>query len=335
MSKLTERDVERIISLYTTPNEEGLYPRASELAKQFSVSTATIGRALNAAGISGVERQGSNNRKLSSDDIFAIIELYSTRLPNGTWRGSHEIAEQFGVTFQTVLRHLRKSGVSIRTSGETQRGHAHPITRKPPDSEAPPLCKCGCGGSVGWQRTKDRWYKYLPGHYRPKRKYHDELWLRREYVVKGRSAIDIASQFCVNRHTIYRRLIKYGIARRSTGESLILSGATRGANNPAWKGGVADWDYAFNWKSICKTIKDRDGWTCQLCGEQRKRWGHNLHVHHINEDKTDNHNENLVSLCAPCHRSVHRDKAIADQLCVLLHIVPLSKRLGIRRAPHT
>ena len=274
--------------------------------------------------------------KITESDTDQMVDLYTKPMEDGLWRSSTNIGKQFGVSRRCVLYRLRKRGVPIRTSCETQKGHAYrPITNKPPIGSAPPLCKCGCGGSVGWDRNHRRWFKYLPGHYRPKKQYHDNEWLRREYVVKGRSTVDIASQFCVTPQIICKRLIKCGIVRRSVGESLRLSGAMRGANNPAWKGGVADWDYAYNWKSICKTIKDRDKWTCQLCGEQRKRWGHNLHVHHINEDKTDNRNENLVSLCAPCHRSVHRDKAIADQLCVLLHIVPLSKRLRIRRAPHT
>jgi 5-methylcytosine-specific restriction endonuclease McrA len=83
-----------------------------------------------------------------------------------------------------------------------------------------------------------------------------------------------------------------------------------GPKNPAWKGGVADWDYAAGWKVIARKIRDRDLWTCQNCGEQRKRWGHSLHVHHIDGNKLNNDPANLVSLCATCHRAAHREEVI-------------------------
>ena len=320
MTKLSKVDVERIVALYTTPNGDGTYPKQSEIAPLFDVSTATIGRALNAAGISGADRQGSNNRKLAPADIERIVELYTTQLPDGTLRSSHEIADQFGVTHPAVLYHLRRQGVEIRTAGETQSGRTYSVANRPPEDERAPLCKCGCGKDVGWDGNHRRWRKYCDGHYHPNRRYHDEDWLRREYVDRKRPATEIAAEFDVIPQTIYKFLRKFGIERRTTGESLELSGAMRGENNPAWNGGVADWDYAYNWKSICKRIKDRDKWTCQFCGEQRKRWGHKLHVHHINGDKTDNRDENLVALCSSCHRRVHADDGAAQELIELIHI---------------
>ena len=83
-----------------------------------------------------------------------------------------------------------------------------------------------------------------------------------------------------------------------------------GERNPAWKGGVADWDYAAGWKVIARRIRDRDGWTCQDCGEQRKRWGHSLHVHHIDGNKLNNDPANLVALCAGCHRTRHSKEVV-------------------------
>jgi len=319
MGKLTSSDVGQIISLYTSPRSDGSFPTIAEIAPRFGVSTATIGRAINAAGISGTPRKGVKQRKLSAEDIDAIIRLYTTPLPKGTLRSTNDIATQFGVTNTCVLYHLRRQGVAIRTSGETQAGHAYrPIINKPPEGESPPPCKCGCGQLVEWDRKHKRWKQYADGHHRPKRPYHDGRWLHREYVVKGRAATALASESGVSINSICKALEKNGIKARPMGESLHLSGASRGVNNPAWKGGVAEWDYAFNWKSLTKSIKDRDEWTCQLCGACRKRWGYHLHVHHINEDKTDNREQNLVSLCSSCHRAVHSDTAIAEKLRVKL-----------------
>ena len=49
----------------------------------------------------------------------------------------------------------------------------------------------------------------------------------------------------------------------------------------------------------------RDGWRCQTCGA-----GTNLHVHHIQKRSQGGQdtNENLITLCAKCHRFQHGRK---------------------------
>jgi 5-methylcytosine-specific restriction endonuclease McrA len=50
-------------------------------------------------------------------------------------------------------------------------------------------------------------------------------------------------------------------------------------------------------------ILRRDNWRCQKCGSLT-----NLEVHHINPRSRlgDDTEANLITLCAPCHRNVHR-----------------------------
>lgn len=315
MAKLTVNDIDLIIALYTTPKEDGTYLQQSDIAPRFGVSDATAGRVLNRAGISGIGRRGSNRRKLSPQDIEQIARMYTTRDDDGLYRSANVIGAEFGVTNGCVLYHLRAHGVSVRTTGETQAGRAyHPNTNVPPDGEVPPLCACGCSRPVEWGQNHRQWNKYVDGHYRPRKPYHDKDWLDREYTVKGRAITDIAAESGVTVNAIIKSLDKHGIEHRPMGESLHLSGATRGEKNAAWKGGVAQWSYAFDWKSIAKSVRKRDHWTCRLCGESFRGRLHQLHVHHINEDKTDNSEQNLVSLCAACHRSAHSDKAVAEKL---------------------
>ena len=59
------------------------------------------------------------------------------------------------------------------------------------------------------------------------------------------------------------------------------------------------------WVFIRKAILARDSWACRICAGDGD--GAALNVHHIDSDRTNNDPANLVTLCAPCHRAVHRD----------------------------
>jgi hypothetical protein len=182
-----------------------------------------------------------------------------------------------------------------------------PIKNIPPLGQSTPFCKCGCGRPVIWNRRSNKWNVFVQesGHYRKDAQYKSESWLREQYVDLHRPTTEIAQECFVNITTISHYLNKYHIPRRTQAESLVLSGAVRGSKNPAWKGGCAKWDYAFNWKATARRIRMRDKYTCQACGLTKKRWGVGLHVHHIDQDKTHNSDDNLISLCAQCHREVH------------------------------
>lgn len=52
-------------------------------------------------------------------------------------------------------------------------------------------------------------------------------------------------------------------------------------------------------------ILERDNYTCQCCGiteeEHKSRYGHGLHVHHIDYDHSNNVEPNMISLCVSDH----------------------------------
>lgn len=56
-------------------------------------------------------------------------------------------------------------------------------------------------------------------------------------------------------------------------------------------------DKLFFNNTLKKRIKERDNNTCQLC----KRFSYSLHIHHIDSNKGNNNENNLVSLCPQCH----------------------------------
>jgi len=49
-------------------------------------------------------------------------------------------------------------------------------------------------------------------------------------------------------------------------------------------------------KTMKKKIKERDNYTCQKCGSKKK-----LSIHHIDYDKKNNKEKNLITLCISCN----------------------------------
>lgn len=81
--------------------------------------------------------------------------------------------------------------------------------------------------------------------------------------------------------------------------------------NPNWKGGITEWRtqlyQSHPYKAWRKAVFERDGYTCQMCGNDI---GGNLQAHHI-QPVRDNKNtllildvDNGITLCKKCHRSI-------------------------------
>lgn len=65
--------------------------------------------------------------------------------------------------------------------------------------------------------------------------------------------------------------------------------------------------YPFGWnKKLKNAIKTRDGFECQLCGEKEDGVSH--HVHHIDYDKCNLDESNLITLCRTCHNMTHHGR---------------------------
>jgi hypothetical protein len=175
-----------------------------------------------------------------------------------------------------------------------------------------PECKCGCGELTPWLTSKCRWATYAKDHYRTDAPYKNETWLRAEYLDRKRTQREIADECGVYGSTVAKFMRKFDIPARDRSEARV--GRKVGASNPSWKGGVADWDYAAGWKVIARKIRGLDEWTCQLCHEQRQRWGKHLHVHHIDGDKLNNDPLNLISVCASCHPRGAKERELAPML---------------------
>jgi len=96
--------------------------------------------------------------------------------------------------------------------------------------------------------------------------------------------------------------------------------------NGNWKGGVMNLPYSIEFRSSLKNfIRTRDHNTCQLCRKTKVEEGKNLAVHHINYDKEDSFELNLISLCSSCNGKVNNNKKMWEDYFTfwLLHGIML------------
>lgn len=82
----------------------------------------------------------------------------------------------------------------------------------------------------------------------------------------------------------------------------------KGANHLQWRGGISAEPYSFNFDKVLKEkIRERDGYRCQQCfrHQDELRTNSNRHyklsIHHIDYNKKNCDEKNLVSLCKTCH----------------------------------
>jgi hypothetical protein len=81
-----------------------------------------------------------------------------------------------------------------------------------------------------------------------------------------------------------------------------MSGAKIGENHPNWNGGTSFLPYGPSFEKVMKPlIRARDDYNCQFCDIQENGKAHA--VHHIDHDKNNDLEQNLILLCQPCHNT--------------------------------
>lgn len=100
----------------------------------------------------------------------------------------------------------------------------------------------------------------------------------------------------------------------------------KGPNNPKWSGGNSI-EYPEEWnKRLKKSIRKRDTFTCQFCGDNNFNKKLILDVHHIDEDKTNCAEDNLITVCRYCHALFHQSpKSLVNKLISLGRLGNLRK----------
>jgi hypothetical protein len=83
-----------------------------------------------------------------------------------------------------------------------------------------------------------------------------------------------------------------------------ISFSLSGEKSPFWQGGKSFEPYSTDWtKTLKRSIRERDKYTCQICGKEPA-----IHCHHIDYDKQNCNPENLITLCHTCHNKTNQNR---------------------------
>jgi transposase-like protein len=120
--------------------------------------------------------------------------------------------------------------------------------------------------------------------------------IKEMYWDKVMSTLDIAKVVGVSQVTVFNWMREYCIESR-----------------PSWKGGISFEPYCNKFNNTFKeSIRERDDYTCQLCGYEQLSGGRKLDVHHIHYDK-ENCYPDVVALCRSCNARVNGDRDFWEQ----------------------
>ena len=107
----------------------------------------------------------------------------------------------------------------------------------------------------------------------------------------------------------HKNKISCGLKERYANGYLSPLKGRYGKEASRWDGGLSFEIYPQEFDNDLKEqIRQRDNYTCQLCGIIQKKLNRKLDVHHIDYIKKNCSRNNLISLCSPCNFKVNTNK---------------------------
>jgi len=132
-------------------------------------------------------------------------------------------------------------------------------------------------------------------------KYRLDYYKTHTHPSTGKKRKDVSKRNTNRKGKTYEEI--YGVVRAQKVKDKIAA-SEMGDKSHFWNGGTSyePYDQEFN-RLLKEKIKKRDGYICQICYLDGQ-----LHTHHIDYDKTNNREDNLISLCPSCHSKTNFDR---------------------------
>lgn len=134
------------------------------------------------------------------------------------------------------------------------------------------------------------------------------------FTVKSNSKQVFCSKSCATKYKIHIEkdiLFPYNFKGTFKSEytKYKISNSVSLNKHPNWRGGLSFEPYGieFNLK-LKEIIRSRDGYRCRHCGITEEDSKRKLVVHHIDYDKKNNLERNLISLCNTCHSKTNYNR---------------------------
>ena len=212
------------------------------------------------------------------------------------------IADVFGVTSHTISTWMKEFGIEARTKlGDSVKPSKKELEKMYLDQG---MSQLEIANEIGvTNMTVSRWIrKYginprtkseakLVNSMRPLKENLEKMYLEKEM-----SMTEIANEIGVSCQTIFTWMKEFGIESRTkfTGEN---------AGN--WQGGISFEPYCIKFNNTFReAVRERDDYTCQLCGYEQELNVRKLSIHHIHYDK-ENCYPDVVALCCSCNTKVN------------------------------
>lgn len=80
-----------------------------------------------------------------------------------------------------------------------------------------------------------------------------------------------------------------------------------------WLGGISKLPYSFKWtKELKEQIRKRDNYLCKICHKHQindlKQFKKKFPIHHIDYNKKNCSEDNLITLCKSCHHKTNKNR---------------------------
>lgn len=124
-----------------------------------------------------------------------------------------------------------------------------------------------------------------------------------KYKISKKKVLSDEHKFNISKTAKKNGFGKWMIGRKPTEVTRNkLSIVHSGENSHLWRGGISKNEYpkVFN-QQLRERIRVRDNFICQMCFIPELECKRRLHIHHIDYDKNNCIENNLISLCNSCH----------------------------------